>query len=273
MRCYVINLAGSVDRLDHMSRTFGEAGIEFERFDAVGGERVYSHPIVGVLPPMKIRDRTRGEIGCLLSHYELWRRVASGDDDFAAIFEDDILVDSRLKILVSDIGQLPEDADLIKLEASDLAAYYSRNAICGPEGLCFRRLLSIQIRTGGYIISKKAARRLTRMVSDFDDRVDLILFTPQHRVGRQLKTYQVFPGVVAQNDALPSNFRLTRLTSALAIERDALEITPENLRKHHIKRFALLPFRMPGKLWRMALAVKLTVPFNPGAGHSFVRTN
>ena len=96
MKCYVINLASRPERLTHISATFERAGIPFERFEAVDQQRALSHPVGRNLPPLRSgRSWQPFEIGCLLSHYELWKRIAEDDADFSAIVEDDVLISDR----------------------------------------------------------------------------------------------------------------------------------------------------------------------------------
>lgn len=136
MRSFVINLKSAPERLAHMRSEFERIGVEFERFDAVDGRvEINNYPMTAVLPPMLLRPRSPRELGCLLSHYELWRLIASGFDEYGAVFEDDLFVDRRLPLLLA--SQLPKTADLIKLEALRKRPFLSRKAFKGPaESTC-----------------------------------------------------------------------------------------------------------------------------------------
>ena len=82
MRTFVINLERARERRAHMETLLGSAGITFERFDAINGDQARRHPAFDQIPAMAVRPWGAGELGCLLSHYEVWRTIAAGPDRF-----------------------------------------------------------------------------------------------------------------------------------------------------------------------------------------------
>ena len=94
MKCIVINLPRAEARRRAMYRQFDALGIEFEIFNAIDwrdlGERDWA------LVDRKSRDMegrrplSDGMVACHLSHRKVLEGVVAGDDELAAIFEDDV---------------------------------------------------------------------------------------------------------------------------------------------------------------------------------------
>ena len=79
-----------------------------------------------------------GEVGCFLSHFEIWRRIASGNEPWAAVFEDDLRVSTDLGRLLRSHDWIPSDADIVRLEANrSMRLSDGRGDRCGvrPQGL------------------------------------------------------------------------------------------------------------------------------------------
>jgi glycosyl transferase, family 25 len=220
LNCHVINLADNPVRLNHIIKTFGDAGISFTRFDAVDRIRAVDHPLAKLLPPMKVRPLSPGELGCLLSHYEIWKIVERARDDFAAVFEDDAVIDPRLRTVLSERSLFPGDADLIKLETVNYPVQLGLVPSPAPYGMQYRRLLSQHKGTCGYIISKKAASYLVSSFHMFDAPIDEVIFSPNLPVSKNLTIYQIVPAMVVQDCRNPDrSMRHPDLNTTLYRER------------------------------------------------------
>ena len=94
MKCIVINLPRAENRRQAMSKQFDAFDMEFEIFDAIDwrdmGEADWA------LVDRKSRDKegrrplSDGMVACHLSHRKALEGVAAGDDELAAVFEDDV---------------------------------------------------------------------------------------------------------------------------------------------------------------------------------------
>ena len=220
MRVYVINLAVARQRLAHMERILGDAGIRFERFDAVDASRAIAHRCFKLIPPMVERRWTADELGCLFSHYEVWCRIAAGPDRLGAVMEDDLFVDPRLKSLLDGDIKLPCDADLIKLETVAAKTSVSRLARYGSQAFRVHRLRSLHCGTGAYLVSRVAAKKLIGLIELFDIPIDRALFSASHPVGNQMNVYQVVPALAIQNKHLADAFRRPELNTSIGRARD-----------------------------------------------------
>ena len=108
----------------------------------------------GVGQESEERKLTPGEIGCALSHVEVWRRIASQETRTAAIvFEDDALLDDDAAERLRAYGsQLPPAWDLTYLGGIKMgkAKRITRNVIVPECYLC----------THGYMLTPQGAKRL-----------------------------------------------------------------------------------------------------------------
>lgn len=80
---YMINLLRRPERRERMHKLFKELGIRVETHDAVDGrilnqsviEKLGIEIMAGYTDPYHNRPMTMGEIGCFLSHYNIWNKV------------------------------------------------------------------------------------------------------------------------------------------------------------------------------------------------------
>ena len=77
---FVINLDSKPDRLEDASKQLHQYGIEFERFSAVMGSELDQSTIEEVYDAKGnakkyYKEMSVGEIGCYLSHIQLWKRI------------------------------------------------------------------------------------------------------------------------------------------------------------------------------------------------------
>jgi glycosyl transferase family 25 len=247
MKCYVINLARSPERLVHMREVLGSIGVDFERFDAIDIERSKRHPVLPLIPPLRTgRPWTEGELACLLSHYEVWKLIAAGLDPFGAVFEDDLHVDPRLAEIINDPGALPADADIVKLETVNMTVFVSRHETPGPFGVAFAQLLTLHYGAGAYVLSKQTAGLLVRSITSFDLPADDVLFGRAHALCRGLRRYQAVPALVVQDVILPLPQRTLALKSGLEPARLAQREAIGPVRETGLRRTA--PYRALRKL-------------------------
>lgn len=99
MKAYVINLEKDIDRREYMRRLMLDS--VFESVEFVKG--IYCKSL-NYAQQSEIFDRHRfghvfsdsafeGEIGCAVSHFNVWRMIADRDDKFAFVLEDDVCFD------------------------------------------------------------------------------------------------------------------------------------------------------------------------------------
>uniref|UniRef100_A0AAR2IUD2 Glycosyl transferase family 25 domain-containing protein n=1 Tax=Pygocentrus nattereri TaxID=42514 RepID=A0AAR2IUD2_PYGNA len=118
---YLINLRRRPDRRERMLWSLYELEINAKVVDAVDGAALNSSDIkilgVDILPgyndPFSGRSLTKGEVGCFLSHYYIWKEMVDMQLDKALIFEDDVRFQGNFK---RRLMQLMEEVELAELD-------------------------------------------------------------------------------------------------------------------------------------------------------------
>ena len=108
MKVFVINLDRNADRLTFVSRQLAEQGVAFERFAAVDGraldpaerKRCYSH--VRALLDRGYGLRA-GELGCALSHVNIYRRMVAEGLEMACVLEDDVTLAPEFAMVLNEV--------------------------------------------------------------------------------------------------------------------------------------------------------------------------
>lgn len=179
MKTYIISLAGETERRKHILQECARFDIEAEITDAVDMRQANQTDIERLsgklthLKPKKQRWLSKGELGCALSHHQIYQKIIQNQDEFALILEDDaefianpnILLDSgSLKNIYQ---QYPFDVLLIgyvKILPQYLPYFYRRIPIKTRAQLHDFRLGTpweqYACGTVAYIITRQGAEKL-----------------------------------------------------------------------------------------------------------------
>lgn len=199
MKCFLINLERSPDRLVAMENIFGAAGIVFERAIAIDGKQLSEAALqASTVARHDYRPLTASEVGCFLSHRACWERIAAGPDAFAAVFEDDIAFSRNGASCLKESVWIPADADVVKLETYVEKVWVDKKPVAKLVDYSIRRLRSIHWGTAGYVISRTCAARLVNSTNTFSVTVDDALFNPKYRALRTIVAYQMVPALCIQ---------------------------------------------------------------------------
>ncbi len=227
-----------------MKRIFETAKIPFVRFEAVDRERAAAHPLRSKIPTKRLRDWTLGELGCLLSHIEVWKLIASSDDPFGAVFEDDVHIDPNLRAFLE--GPIPKEIDVVKLETVNLHTRVSRWPRASVASVGLHELKSLHTGAGAYALSRRAARALVERVTMFDVPADHLLFELDHPSSRNLLRVQCVPALAIQDCVLPSDRQKGGFLSSAMSDRPVWAPTAKKLRL--VDRVFSSPFSVPRRL-------------------------
>ncbi|KAL3312013.1 hypothetical protein Ciccas_009399 [Cichlidogyrus casuarinus] len=97
-KIFVVNLERRVTRLKLMQYCLKHLGIEWQLFQAVDGKKLNDSllnswgikQMDGYYDPYHNRSLKYGEIGCFLSHYQIWQEMIEKGYQSVLIFEDDV---------------------------------------------------------------------------------------------------------------------------------------------------------------------------------------
>ena len=147
-------------------------------------------------PPYPFPLKT-GEIGCFLSHRQIWAELQSRDADAALIVEDDAGADpdtfAQAVALASDhIARL----GYIQLQTRDIPGPAATVASNGPCHLSVPQLAGL--RTTAQIVSREAAAHLLHLSDQMDRPVDTFVQSHWHTL---LRPAVIYPSGVSEMDA------------------------------------------------------------------------
>lgn len=129
---YLINLERRPERRKRMEYCFSELGVSFKATSAVDGKKLNDSYLaehgIRMLPeyadPYHGRPITSGEIGCFMSHYNIWKDMIENQHRTVLIFEDDIRFEpyfrAKVASLLSEVRHL--EWDLIYLGRKRLSS-------------------------------------------------------------------------------------------------------------------------------------------------------
>ncbi len=196
---FIINLRRCPDRKLQITRQLQRMNLAYEIVEAIDGNDISDNEMAVTYKDvifyrgfLHSRYLEKGEIGCLLSHLKVFRKIVENDIAFACILEDDVILekdfpgildlnvhsDKNWDILL--IGHLPKYenkktcyVDCVIDEFSYYENYFMGIPIEHPKG------------THAYIIKKETAKKILdyaypiRMPADF-------LWVDNHKIGVKL---------------------------------------------------------------------------------------
>jgi glycosyl transferase family 25 len=177
-KIFVINLKSRTDRIENIKNLIKNLNIDnkkIELFEAVVGKDIPKDDINNMLSISSLNSlynesnnhkdiRSKGAIGCYLSHYKIWEKMINHNLNNIIILEDDIGTDANEKELNEYINSIPEDYDIGIL--SWFSLWFDRldnpkkNSIINNY---WNKYNSVNIfSTGAYLLSKKGAKKLIK---------------------------------------------------------------------------------------------------------------
>jgi glycosyl transferase family 25 len=163
---YVINLDKDTERLEKIDAQLRRYGIAYERFPAILGVTVGSHPAFSSFCNTFCTDSMKG---CALSHTRIWKEMIEKDYKAVLILEDDAILaddfDARFRATWS---QVPSDYDILYLGCgfkceNDSFVPAVVNKVLGhtPEQVDDKiKSVSGSVGFYGYVLKNDAARKL-----------------------------------------------------------------------------------------------------------------
>jgi glycosyl transferase family 25 len=210
MKSYLINLDKDTERLKFFKANFDRLGIGFERISAIDGRTFSAEDYKKFMqerPRNHNRTKTkswlRGQMGCFLSHYTAWTKIAEGSNPFCAVFEDDIHISERLADILSDDSWIPDNIDIIRLETSTNRIRLTAQPVLTYKTRNLYGVKSTSWCAGAYILNRKTAQRLVALSANFHEPADVILYHFNESViAKELNILQFNPALCTQDKHL-----------------------------------------------------------------------
>ena len=199
MKVYLVNLERRPDRLQEMTEQLNSLGIEFERIDAVDGNHIKNS--TDYFSPKRFflenrRNYVPGEVGCALSHINIWKKIVYENIDYALVLEDDVIITNKMTDFIDstiyknfdylkiDFEISVDGALLIKHQSSKLPIRYNHPIpdkatykifdIFSEDTFTACECDPVPYYTGGYVISRHGAERFLAIATNMYYAIDLL---------------------------------------------------------------------------------------------------
>lgn len=203
MKNLVINLDRSPDRLKHCHEQFGRLNLDFERVAAVDARGLSQSELDNIVLHKDWPKPTNSEFACFMSHRKCWEILVAGTDEYAAIFEDDIILSDSAAEFLKNSDWVPADINLLRFETFKTKVYFKRWGNVSVKNWQLLRMLSFHAGTGGYLISRKLAADLLKLSSNYMPvPIDHFLFDPLCDGFSRTNIYQMSPAICVQEQVL-----------------------------------------------------------------------
>lgn len=158
---WVINLERSTERRAAMHTQLEALGLPYEFVTAVDGHRLdpqFREQLTAVSREQGDNELTPGELGCYLSHLNLWQRMCAEGFDAVVIMEDDVRLADDIPEVLARIKALDRPWDLIRLAGLRPRASVPLRRLNTGRRLAF--LLNTACGTQCYCLSRTGADKL-----------------------------------------------------------------------------------------------------------------
>jgi glycosyl transferase family 25 len=261
MLSYYINLDRRTDRRNAVEQQFAAAKLAAHRISAITPADLTQEHFALYCPPTHDEPLAPVELSCTLSHRLVMEKFLATKEQYAAVFEDDIIVNPELARVLARIDSEGMPCDLLKLETFNERVQFGVKPVGAIDQFTLHTMQGWHWGAAGYVINRKAAEHylsdptLGQMIID-------------HIIWRELpdqkpvKALQLFPALVMQEDRQDIS---ERKGSDLEIARQQRS---ENAQKRTIPQEARRFWRyevkvaLPALIHRtLKLSHRTTVPF------------
>nr|DAG72490.1 MAG TPA: hypothetical protein [Caudoviricetes sp.] len=172
-----ISMKHAIDRRENMAEQFRLHGIDGRFFDGID---ISAH--TGPIPGYSEASRkffygsalTKGQIGCYLSHREVWKQLIASGDEAWCIMEDDISFLSGFKATTEELYMYREHWDIVRLYGIFKNPQIEYASL--PSGTKLMWMDTHPLGTQCYVVTRNAAQRLLRVTErirvPIDDALD-----------------------------------------------------------------------------------------------------
>ena len=225
---YVISLARAAARRAAVRERLDALGLGYEVVNAVDGAvadpALYRHRLRQDLARRRRkRELSIGEIGCYLSHYQLWQRIVAEQTECALVLEDDAAPNGDFAAVVGGLLEVGVHWDVVILHTHRAKEIQTIARGVGGTKTDLGRSTSEIYGTAGYLIRPRAARKLLHVCREISEQVD-VAWSKWWRTG--LAFYCVKPAVVLEAEE-ESTIETANIKRANRLERTQANIYRE----------------------------------------------
>jgi len=214
MKTFIINLDKDTYKKIIIEDLCKKHALDYEFITAIYGFQLkddYIHSITNKQESItKIRrELSKGEIGCTLSHLQIFNKIINNNLEYALILEDDAYFDEKLLFFLNNFNGFLEDWDCILLGyyigKDDLHYKIKFMDEIKSGNFIYRKSLDLLHGTHGYIVSKKGAEKLLKYNSKITLPIDSYTGNP-----KLINQFCVYPPIINVNKQLDINTELEK---------------------------------------------------------------
>lgn len=167
MKTYVVNLQQAIQRRQYMQTELAKHSyLDFTFIDAVVGKEIEDSKLEELYSEDRVRKNigrtlSRGEIGCALSHVNIYSEMIERGEEVALVLEDDICIPSSIETELRGLQWLLDKNKPVVvlltpvIKASNRIVHaLTNNRVLKPYEACY---------TSGYLLNKRAAGELLKL--------------------------------------------------------------------------------------------------------------
>ena len=216
VHAFVINLARSPARREHITSELKKTGLDYQIIEGVDGRSLDLDNPAMVAPSLLTSYLfPAGVAGCALSHQRVYQAMLENGSDYAVVLEDDVTLPADLGSLVEDVADHLTGAEVALLN-------YDGARKMSVEGLTRLRsdrvlVLPLDVRqpasAAAYLITRKACQRMSERMPPV--RVEADSWAYFYQQGLLDRVRCVFPLTVSKSPEFASTIGPYRLGKGL----------------------------------------------------------
>lgn len=212
MDIWTINLLDRPIKRAYMKDQFDKYDIKCKFFDAVNGKDLDLDKLKeeGVIDPdtsVKYFKRVlrRGEIGCAMSHLNIWLDLLKSDKKYALIFEDDAILTDDFRNKLNDVMYEVNTTnwDILYLNEN---CYNHFGRVCNGQQVTDNILRPVNVGYGlyGYVVKKESVKKIINDVLPFIVPIDNFLID-KHKINDDFVVLRLKDPIVGINRKFDSD--------------------------------------------------------------------
>ena len=147
-------------------------------FNGINGKTTDLQQYKHHFDPMYFNTLTPSMIGCALSHLYVWKQIASSENEYSVVFEDDVVFTNNFKSgLDAALKNVPEDFDILALGYMSVEhpiLYHIHSTILNQLKYNVMKEVNDYIaqppifyQMHSYVVSKNGAKRLLELIDGY----------------------------------------------------------------------------------------------------------
>lgn len=198
MKTFVINLEREPQKKQYIQQECQRLKLDFEIYNAVDGSKLTESFIKNNVLDYPNNFLTKGEIGCALSHFNIYKKIVDDNLPYALIIEDDSVITNNLPDFLNSFETKNTKKGIFLLTADFHYLINKKYILDNFEIVEVTRA----VRTNGYIITNDAAKKLIKFL--FPIRYEADMFKV-FKLCANIKLYATLPALITSNDVCSLN--------------------------------------------------------------------